>query len=386
MIRYAVAAVTAATLAYFAVDLLGETTRDRERSFTLLAGAVFGIVLQRSRFCFASAFRDLFLLRDRRVALGVLAALAVGSLGYTVVFGAQLPDPSRYLPATAHIVPASWVILLGGLSFAIGMVLAGGCVSGSLCRLGEGSLVAPVTLLACVPGCWLAFSLWNFFYVKSLATAPVVWLPQHLGYGGALALQLAVIGGLAAILFWKCAAVPQRAGEPVALRDAIRKIFKDGWPTGLAGAALGILGTSLFFRAQPMGVTSELGRFSRLSGNAMGILPGRLEGLDRMAGCRPIMSDACLTENGIFVLALVAGSFLAALLANEFRIRVGRPRTYGLAAAGGVLIGFGAMTSLGCTVGTLLSGIMAFSLHGWIFAVGLLGGAWAGTQILRRIA
>jgi hypothetical protein len=44
------------------------------------------------------------------------------------------------------------------------------------------------------------------------------------------------------------------------------------------------------------------------------------------------------------------------------------------------------MISLGCTVGTLLSGIMAFSLSGWVFAAGLAGGAWAGSQALRRLA
>jgi hypothetical protein len=30
-------------------------------------------------------------------------------------------------------------------------------------------------------------------------------------------------------------------------------------------------------------------------------------------------------------------------------------------------MGFGSMIALGCTVGTLLSGIMAASLSGWIF-------------------
>jgi hypothetical protein len=44
------------------------------------------------------------------------------------------------------------------------------------------------------------------------------------------------------------------------------------------------------------------------------------------------------------------------------------------------------MISLGCTVGTLLSGTMAMSLSGWVFAAGLLGGSWAGTAILRRLA
>ena len=82
----------------------------------------------------------------------------------------------------------------------------------------------------------------------------------------------------------------------------------------------------------------------------------------------------------------IRSSLLSALLAGEFRLRKAKPRTFALAAAGGVFLGFGAMISLGCTVGTLLSGIMAFSLHGWMFLAGLFGGAWGGTRLLRRLA
>src|SRR5262245_37562669 len=63
-------------------------------SFLLASGFALGAALQRSRLCFASAFRDLFQKRESRGMVGVLTALAVGSVGYLVVFGAQLPDPS----------------------------------------------------------------------------------------------------------------------------------------------------------------------------------------------------------------------------------------------------------------------------------------------------
>ena len=45
-----------------------------------------------------------------------------------------------------------------------------------------------------------------------------------------------------------------------------------------------------------------------------------------------------------------------------------------------------AMLGLGCTIGTLLSGVMAYSLHGWLFAGGLMAGAFLGVKMLRRIA
>jgi uncharacterized membrane protein YedE/YeeE len=375
MMRYGAAALVAAVL-------IGWSLRQDDKiAFMAVCGAAFGALLQRSRLCFTAAFRDFFVLRDRRAALGILAALSVGSIGYAVVYGLQLPG-ARYLPDTAHIAPAGPVVVLGGLSFGLGMVLAGGCISGQLYRLGEGSLVAPVALLACIPGYLLAFSLWNFFYAKSVSTAPVVWLPSKMGYAGALGLQLGTFAALGALLLWKGTSAPQPAREPMTLEDVLRR----PWPAWAGGAAIGVLATFAYLWNHPLGVTAEIGRVSRRAGAALGLVPARLEGLDRLAGCRAIGSDQWLTESGVFILSLVAGSLVSALVSGEFRIRKGKPRTYALAAAGGVLLGFGAMISLGCTVGTMLSGIMAFSLHGWLFTIALAGGAWLGTLALRRLA
>jgi hypothetical protein len=385
--RWAAAAAVVAVLVVAGLRLHDDPSRGRSASFALASGAAFGAVLQRSRFCFASAFRDLFLTRDRRVGLGVLAALAVGSVGYQVVFGAWVPDPAAgHTPPTAHIAPAGWHLLLGGAAFGLGMVLAGGCISGNLYRLGEGSLTAPVALAGTAVG-FLAGSLaWNSLYVLTVATAPVVWFPRHLGYAGALGVQLAALAALAALLLRFLPPLPPRPFAPVTLRVAARKVFVEGWPAWTGGAAIGVLGTFALLRTRPLGVTSEIGRASRAAGDALGLLPGRLEGLDLLAGCRALVTEHLLSENGIFVLALVAGSAAAALLAGEFRLRLGRPRAHAFAFAGGMLLGFGAMISLGCTVGTLLSGIMAFSLSGWLFLAGLLAGAWSGAGLLRRVA
>lgn len=388
MIRTGAAAAAAAAILAGAYALYGTgTTRERERSFTLLAGAAFGWILQRSRFCIASAFRDLFLAGDRRRTLGLLAALATGTAGYAVVFGAWVPDPSGgYVPRQTHVAPAGWHLLVGGTAFGIGMVLAGGCISGQLYRLGEGSLAAPVALAGALGGFMAGFASWNFFYLASAADAPVLWLPQKLGYAGALALQLGTLAALAALLLWKFPAPPPRPAEPATLAGVLRRVFRDGWPAVAGGAAIGVLAMIVYLRTVPLGVTSQIGTLARWIGGRLGIVPDQLLGLDGLPGCRAVVGEAILTDNGLFVLALVGGSLVGALLAGEFRFRVPRARTCLLALAGGALAGFGAMISLGCTVGTLLSGSMAMSLSGWIFAAGLLGGSWAGTAILRRLA
>ncbi len=364
--------------------------RGRDASFALLAGAAFGVVLQRSRFCFASAFRDLFLSREPRVALGLLAALAVGSVGYVVVFGAQLPDPSGgYVPPTAFISRVSWHTLLGGASFGIGMVLAGGCISGQMYRLGEGSASAIVALFGVVGGQMLGLLAWNRLWVAAVAEAPTVWLPRGLGYGGALLLQLALFAGLALLVLARSrrlAPDPAARAATSADRSLLQRVFTTPWTAVTGGVAIGGLAILALFRGAPLGVTAELARSARKVGTAAGVLPARLEGLDAVGGCRPLDGVEGISERGLFILALVAGAAVAALAAGEFRPRLARPRALALALLGGVLLGFGAFVASGCTVGALLSGVMAFSLHGWVFGAGLLAGAWAAVALLRRIA
>jgi len=55
--------------------------------------------------------------------------------------------------------------------------------------------------------------------------------------------------------------------------------------------------------------------------------------------------------------------------------------------SGGVFLGWGAMTGLGCTIGTLLSGGMAGALSGWVFGAAVFFAVWAGLRVkamLRR--
>jgi uncharacterized protein len=65
----------------------------REAAFSWIAGAVFGWVLQRTRFCFLCNFRDFFERREPRGVLAILLALVVGLIGYHVVTGAWIVDP-----------------------------------------------------------------------------------------------------------------------------------------------------------------------------------------------------------------------------------------------------------------------------------------------------
>jgi uncharacterized membrane protein YedE/YeeE len=378
--RVGAALAVAAGLAWAAHRLSDEPNGAR-LSLSLVFGALFGFVLQRSRFCFYCQWRDFLVAGDPRGMLGILAALAAGVAGYAVILGAWMPDPSgARLPPEAHIGPVGPVLVLAGVVFGAGMAVSGSCISAHLYRLGEGSPTAPFALLGTGAGFALGFATWNPLYLASVSEAPVLWLPRHLGYGGSLVAALALLGVLA-LTFLRH--MPARTPAPAGVTPW-QAVFVDRWPVWLGGVAVGALATLAYLRIGPLGVTAEIGGRTRQAAAGLGLLPDRLEGLDGFRGCATAVRDALLTPNGLFIGGLVLAAFAAALAAGQFR--PARP-TRGQAlrgVVGGILLGWGAMTGLGCSVGTLLSGIMAGAVSGWVFGFAMFAGAAATLRLGRR--
>lgn len=361
----------------------------RTLAFALVTGVVLGVVLQRSRFCFYCHARDWFEDRNPRGLLAIVLALAVGLVGYTVVLGSWLPVPQPgQLPPDMHIGPVSWVLVAAGAAFGAGMVISGSCISAHWYRLAEGSVVSPFALVGSALGFVLGFKTWNALYSLSVAEAPVVWLPAHLGYGGALLVQLGVLGLVAAWL-WRgfareAAAGPASPTVPAGramvppLTTVWRGLWQGRWPYWVGGLAVGLIGAFAIVRMRPLGVTATLGSAARQWAQGQGWIPDRLDGLDGFAGCATTPQATWLTPNALLLVGLVAGAFLAALTSRQFSPRWPTWRDAVRGLSGGVLLGWGAMTGLGCTIGTLLSGGMAGALSGWVFAAALFTAVWAG--------
>lgn len=381
--RFSAALAIAAALVAAIVQVGRHGDPATQLQLSLILGAAFGFVLQRSRFCFLCIWRDWLDRRDPRGLLGILTALAVGIAGYTLIFGAWLPDPTgTRLPPTAHIGPVSPALLLAGLAFGAGMAISGSCLSAHLYRLGEGSPTSPFALIGTVGGFILGFLSWNDLYLRTISDAPVAWLPRHLGYGGALLAGIAVIALLAWLLL-RSGRFPE--GEAPLSHDPLAAIFTRRWPAWLGGLLVGLIGVAAYLRLSPLGVTAEIGSRSRQLAASLDLLPPRLEGLDSFRGCATIIRDALLTPNGLFIGGLVAAAFVAALLSGEFKPRLPNIGQVLRGLTGGVLLGWGTVIGLGCTVGTLLSGISAGAVSGWVFAVSLLAGATVTIKLGRRI-
>jgi uncharacterized protein len=166
------------------------------RGLFLVFGAVFGFVFQRSRLCLVRAFREPFMTGDGEHTRASALAVVISMLGFAVLKFTDLKDKGEW------VFPAAGVgALAGGLIFGVGMVLAGGCGSGSIWRVGEGQ----VKLLAAVVTFALGASLTRLALSgaglqQKLGVA--VFLPAWLGWGGAIFLVIAVMAAWAAFATW----------------------------------------------------------------------------------------------------------------------------------------------------------------------------------------
>jgi len=103
-------------------------------------GFVYGMCLQYGRFCFSSAFRDLFAVGVPRMAVGIMIAM--------ILFGAVSAFVTATGNSTFHAAPYGIHSVIAGFIFGVGMVLTGGCASGSLYKSGEGNVTAMLVILS----------------------------------------------------------------------------------------------------------------------------------------------------------------------------------------------------------------------------------------------
>jgi uncharacterized membrane protein YedE/YeeE len=162
-------------------------------------GIGFGVVLQKSRFCFTAAFRDPILTGSTSLSKAVLVALAVALVGFSFI-QFQAVKSGMGLPGAVN--PVGLHVAIGAVLFGIGAVISGGCASGTLMRVGEGFQMQWLSLVFFIVGSvWGAhdFSWWQKMMIDA---APKIHIPSVLGWPGGIFLQLAVLGVLYALAEW----------------------------------------------------------------------------------------------------------------------------------------------------------------------------------------
>jgi uncharacterized membrane protein YedE/YeeE len=362
-------------------------------------GLAFGVILQRSRFCFASAFRDLYLLQDGRMMKGIIIGMVVATLGFSLVMGKLVPDlAAGSYPARAGVYPLGYQTLVAGILFGLGMVVAGGCATGTLYRIGEGYITSFITLLGMLGGMYLLAQTWSWWWSAVISVGPKIWLPHSLGWGGAMIVVLGVLLGCYLLVQWfearsglsdlGSSAPPAPAVAASPLERLWRPVFGLAWPTALAGLLLGVLNVFEYLYQQPWGVTTEMSLWAGWIARGLGLpAEGLLYYGGRPAGYELLRHPAWQSGGTFLDVGIISGSFLAALLANEFKFRAPRtPVRYAQALVGGLLMGYGARLGQGCNIGSFFSAIPALGVNGWLFALGLAVGSYAGVKVIRRLA
>ncbi len=144
-------------------------------------GIALGIILQRSRFCFTAALRDPVLTGGTNLLKAVIVALSVATVGYVAIqfgrFGLEL-DITGAIPG--HVKPAGFHTVIGAFVFGIGAVIAGGCASGTVMRVGEGYQMQWLSIVFFIVGSVLGaamFPLWQ----PLVNAGSSVYFPQALG-------------------------------------------------------------------------------------------------------------------------------------------------------------------------------------------------------------
>ncbi|MCG8334213.1 MAG: YeeE/YedE family protein [Proteobacteria bacterium] len=154
----------------------------------LLIAAGIGLVFQRSRLCFVAGFRDPFMTGETDKTKAVILCLIATTIGYAVLKWTGLRGEGVYITNTVWFGS-----LVGGLIFGFGMVIAGGCGSGCLFRVGEGNvkLIVVMIFFALFNSLFKAFIRANEGFENFIGRG--VFLPDYINY-------LASIGFIIVIL------------------------------------------------------------------------------------------------------------------------------------------------------------------------------------------
>ncbi len=339
----------------------------------LAIGLVFGAVGQWSHFCVRGAIADWMLFRGKARAMTWLLAVAVAAAGTQALVSLGLFDATRSLAWNPRL---PWLsCLLGGLVFGFGMVLSGGCPQRSLVKTGTGDLKSLVVLIVTAIAALMTL---RGLFAPVRAEALDVWAatlsgPQDLG---------SVLGKLvpvpAAVLRWVLVTVLV-AIAVLALWRNRATMERKHW---IGGLVVGLLPPAAWLVTGYFGFLPE--HPDTLEPAWLGTQSRRPEGLSFVAPMAnsldllTLWTDKNTTASFGITAALGAllGSFASARARGEFRLQNFSDSGSLLKhLAGGVLMGFGGITALGCTIGQGLTGLAMLSAGAVLTVAGIVAGA-----------
>jgi uncharacterized membrane protein YedE/YeeE len=350
--------------------------------FNLFVGIILGSVFYRADYCMAGMFRDVFLFRDysllRSLLLLVIVAMAL-------FFTARLSGFIYFYPPPTYGY-ASLATIIGGIIFGIGMVMASGCVVGTLYKMARGNLTNLIAFIGIIAGSMVYAESHPFW--ESLRTDTVFIRHMFLWGGDFIILVFIVPAALMLFLKWKkegkwnleAYAVgyvqPWKAALIIAVLNVLVYIFS-GWPMGIttAYAKIGAYIENFF-------CTDHVQSLAYFSQNPVSINISRV---NISGGASPKVDIITFTELALIV-GIIAGSFLTSVFLREFKIYGLPPKKQAISAfLGGMLLAYGARIAGGCNLKFIVGALPLLSIQAIVFVAGMVIGSYFGTWIIKKL-
>ena len=354
-------------------------------------GILFGFFLQKGDLCGASAFSEVVLMRDGKKVWGLWVCIVTGMAAFAVL------DALGWVKLNPK--PLTWLsYIVGGVLFGVGMVLAGGCVSGCLFKAGAGNLNS----MAALPAIALGVALVEHGPLKAANAAMktfVVETPE----GGAVTLS-----SLTGLPFWSLALAfavltigaamalrlrrrPREARGGVGPRSWQHVLLARTWRPWQAGLAIGVLGGVAYLssaatgRNYPLGVThGVLHAHLLVTDSPLKHVWAKPARGTAKAPAPQSAAPAVPRKKVVWwliglVVSLAAGSWLSGRLSGEARLLPKPPEQTVVAFLGGLLVGAGAGLAKGCVVGNIMSGWALMSVGTVLFGIVVVLANWVTT-------
>lgn len=329
----------------------------------LALGAVLGYVMQRGRFCVTGFLRDIFTQRSWRGFVALLIVISVHAVGL-----AALTSGGVITPEYDNLAPIA--VIVGGLVFGIGIVLAGGCASGTWYRSGEGLI-----------GSWIALVFYGLSAAamktgvlsgvnEALKSQTVELTSIHASLGISvwpLAIALSALTAFLAVRFLREEFSGPKPAKLAARKSGIAHILAEKpWHVYSTAIAVGVLGVIAWPLSAATGRNDGLGITTPSSNLTNFIVNG----------------DTAKFDWGVLlVLGILLGSFVAAKASGEFRLRVPDATQGARSVVGGIFMGVGAAWAGGCTVGNGMVQTSLFSYQGWLALVAIAAGVGIAAKV-----
>ena len=338
----------------------------------------FGFIAQRTHFCTMGAISDVVNMGSwTRMRMWGMA-VGVAAIGFYGMAWLGWIDAEKSIYTSGRIIWLSASV--GGLLFGFGMVLASGCGSKTLVRIGAGSLKSLVVFF--VMGVFAFATLRGVLAVLRVNTVDTVsfqipaggalpnWVSAGLGMNAGLAglLMALLVGG--ALIAWALAERDFRSGNNL-----------------LAGLGLGVVIAAMWWVSGHLGFVDE--HPETLESVYLASNTGRMESLTFTAPMAYTLdwliffsdTSKLLTFGVVTVVGVVVGAFAQAVLDRSFRWEGFRnTQDTALHLVGAACMGIGGVTALGCTIGQGLSGLSTLSLTSAIAVAGIGLGAVIGLR------